>query len=256
MNYSLSKFIKVKLVLIINIICEQPLETWLRLAKIPYQNVYTRKFAKSSHTIPYIELNGVQIADSNTIMATLRKQYSVTVDGNLTLEQVALSHAFTSMIENHTAQVNCHRKLLDIIIKLFLQIGFWWRYGLKMDDFAREALSTWKNTFGMRWFMPMGLRLKGRLCVFGRLGPDEAMELSFRDLDALSVMLADKPYLLGDMATSLDCTVFGHLSQFLFIDINFPQEKYLRENCPNLVSLVERIKLDVWPDWEEMCNDS
>ena len=92
--------------------------------------------------------------------------------------------------------------------------------------------------------------------MFGRLGPDEAMELSFRDLDALSVMLADKPYLQGDMATSLDCTVFGHMSQFLFIDINFPQEKYLRENCPNLVSLVERIKLDVWPDWEEMCNDS
>ena len=40
------------------------LETWLRLAKIPYKNIYTRKFAKSSHTIPYIELNGVQIADS------------------------------------------------------------------------------------------------------------------------------------------------------------------------------------------------
>ena len=125
-----------------------------------------------------------------------------------------------------------------------------------MNDFAREALSTWKNTFGMRWFMPMGLRLKGRLCVFGRLDPDEVMELSFRDLDVLSVMLADKPYLLGEEVTSLDCTVFGHLTQFLFIDINFPQEKYLREKCPNLVNLVERIKLEIWPDWEEMCNDS
>ena len=125
-----------------------------------------------------------------------------------------------------------------------------------MNDFAREALSTWKNTFGMRWFMPMGLRLKGRLCVFGRLDPDEVMELSFRDLDVLSVMLADKPYLLGEAVTSLDCTVFGHLTQFLFIDINFPQEKYLREKCPNLVNLVERIKLEIWPDWEEMCNDS
>ena len=104
--------------------------------------------------------------------------------------------------------------------------------------------------------MPMGLRLKGRLCVFGRLNPDEVMELSFRDLDVLSVMLADKPYLLGEVATSLDCTVFGHLTQFLFIDINFPQEKYLRENCSNLVNFVERIKLEIWPDWDEMCNDS
>ena len=82
------------------------LETWLRLAKIPYKNIYTRKFAKSSHTIPYIELNGVQIADSNTIIATLRKQFSVDVDSNLSPEQVAVSHAVTAMLENHTAQVS------------------------------------------------------------------------------------------------------------------------------------------------------
>ena len=84
------------------------LETWLRLTKIPYQNVYTRKFASASHTIPYIELNGVQLADSGTIMAFLRKQYSVEFDPDslLTAEQVALSHCVTSMVENHTAQVN------------------------------------------------------------------------------------------------------------------------------------------------------
>ena len=41
------------------------------------------------------------------------------------------------------------------------KIGFWWRYGLHMEQFAREALSTWKNTFAMRWFMPVGMRLKG-----------------------------------------------------------------------------------------------
>ena len=107
-----------------------------------------------------------------------------------------------------------------------------------------------------RWFMPMGLRLKGRLCVYGRLDPSDAMELSFRDLDALSVMLGDKPYLFGDRLTTLDCVVFGHLTQFLYININFPQEKYLKENACNLVNLVERIRLQIWPDWNEMCNDS
>ena len=84
------------------------LETWLRLAKIPYKNVYTRKFSKASHTIPYIELNGEQISDSNRIMETLRSQFSAEVDLGLTTQQTATDHALTSMIENHTAQVRHH----------------------------------------------------------------------------------------------------------------------------------------------------
>ena len=111
-----------------------------------------------------------------------------------------------------------------------LQIGFWWRYGLKMKDFAREALCTWKNTFAMRWFMPAGIRLKGRLCVFGRLDPAEAMELTFLDLAALSRLLGDKKFFFGDKPSTLDCAVFGHLAQFLYIDINFPQESFNIQN--------------------------
>ena len=81
------------------------LETWLRLAKIPYQNVYTRKFSRASHTIPYIELNGEQISDSNRIMERLRSQFSADLDLGLTAVQAATDHGLTSMIENHTAQV-------------------------------------------------------------------------------------------------------------------------------------------------------
>ena len=82
------------------------LETWLRLAKIPYQNVYTRKFSRASHTIPYIELNGEQISDSNRIMERLRSQFSADLDLGLTAVQEATDHGLTSMIENHTAQVS------------------------------------------------------------------------------------------------------------------------------------------------------
>ena len=124
-----------------------------------------------------------------------------------------------------------------------------------MEDFAREALASWKNTFGMRWFMPAGIRLKGRLCVFGRLDPEEAMELSFQDLAALSSILGDQRFFFGEKPSSLDCAVFGHLAQFLYIDIKFPQENYIRTKATNLLHLVERVKSQLWPDWEEMCND-
>merc|ERR1719233_2758095 len=43
------------------------LETWLRLTGIRYTNVYTTTFSKSTKMIPYIELNGKEIADSGLI---------------------------------------------------------------------------------------------------------------------------------------------------------------------------------------------
>ena len=78
--------------------------------------------------------------------------------------------------------------------------------------------------------MPAGIRLKGRLCVFGRLDPAEAMELTFLDLAALSRLLGDKKFFFGDKPSTLDCAVFGHLAQFLYIDINFPQESFNIQN--------------------------
>ena len=102
--------------------------------------------------------------------------------------------------------------------------------------------------------MPMGIRLKGKLCVFGRLDTAEVMEMSFRDIDALSELLGEKLYMFGDKPTTLDCMVFGHLAQFLYIPIGFPQEKHIREKAANLVMLVERMKAELWPDWEQMCS--
>ena len=35
--------------------------------------------------------------------------------------------------------------------------------------------------------------------------------------------LGNKRFMFGDSATSLDCVVFGHLAQFLYIPMEFPQ---------------------------------
>ena len=104
--------------------------------------------------------------------------------------------------------------------------------------------------------MPAGMRVKGRLCVFGRLEPAAAAELSCRDLAALAALLGDNTFFHGPAPGTLDCAVFGHLAQFLYIDMDFPQKKYLKENATNLVNFVDRMRLQVWPDWSEMCDES
>ena len=66
--------------------------------------------------------------------------------------------------------------------------------------------------------------------------------------------IGDKKYILSDdNPTNLDATLFGHLVQFLYIPMDFPQKTFVREQCPNLVKYVDRIREEFWPDWDEMC---
>ena len=57
-----------------------------------------------------------------------------------------------------------------------------------------------------------------------------------------------------DNATSIDCTLFGHLAQFLYIPMAFPQKEFILRECPNLAALVDRIRDEFWQDWEFMCS--
>ena len=50
---------------------------------------------------------------------------------------------------------------------------------------------------------------------------------TLRDLKALSVLLGHNAFFFGAAPHALDCTVFAHLAQFLYIPIGFPQESFL-----------------------------
>ena len=78
-------------------------ETWLRLKGIPYENIYTLRFGRKGQ-IPYIELNGEQIPDSNVIIKRLAQHFNVKPDESFNPEQGALGHAVVRMIENHTCK--------------------------------------------------------------------------------------------------------------------------------------------------------
>lgn len=216
------------------------LETWMKLSEIDYENVYSIKFSKKGQ-IPYIELNGEQIADSNIIIPKLKQYFNVNPDARLTLAEHAVSHTITMMLENHTAQA-----------------GFHWRYGYNMEEFCAKLMENFASQsvsmFFFRYIQPYGMRVKGNLQGIGRHTPEEQLELTSRDLTSINDILADKNFLFtSDLPTTIDCTVFGHLAQFLYIPMAFPQKKFMLENCPNLVEYVDRMKYLMWPDWEDMC---
>lgn len=220
------------------------LETWLRLNKIQYDNVHTVHPHPTIRQIPYIELNGEEIPDSNIIIEKLSQKFDQHLsDQHLSDQQMALAHALTIMVEHHTTQ-----------------IGFYWRYGHRNAEFAAKLTQNFAekkvSMFFFKHIQPYGLRLKGYLNGFARHSFKEIAQMSFRDLDAISQILGeDNKYILGTKtATTLDCMLFGHLAQFLYIPMDFPQKAYMHNKCKNIARLVDRIREEAWPDWYEMCD--
>mmetsp|Transcript_59393 Transcript_59393/g.66460 ORF Transcript_59393/g.66460 Transcript_59393/m.66460 type:complete len:329 (+) Transcript_59393:71-1057(+) len=244
-------------------------ESFLRINTIPYETLYTSSFGKNK-TIPYLRIfesdqnktddsNAFdEVSDSNEIIAFLltNPEYDTSLceEENLTREQQAISHSCLRMLEEHTAQT-----------------GFYYRYNLNMPEFC-EATQVRERVF-------MGDESKMGNMIFGFFkkslakgwdkkaaargymrysSPDVVWAMACEDLQALEDLLASTPedqtYFFGRAHPGvLDCTVFGHLSQFLYIAIDFPQKIYLQENCPTLLRFMERFKETHFPDWETLC---
>ena len=73
---------------------------------------------------------------------------------------------------------------------------------------------------------------------------------------ALSNILGDKKFFNGEEPTNIDCAMFGHLVQFLYIPMDIPQKQFIQKQCPNLSDFVDRMRDRFWPDWDEMCKGS
>jgi len=182
------------------------LETWLRLKNVPYEPVYSQKFSRKGQ-IPYIELNGQQYPDSNQIVQELQKMGIAPPDENMTPDKKAISHLATVAIENHTCIC-----------------GFHWRYGFHMEEFYHKLIAPcFRQVWSLQVFRILqspGMLFRTKLHGIGRHSLDEVAEFSFQDLDALSVLLGDKPFFNGDTPSTVDCTVFGHLAQFLYLPMD------------------------------------
>uniref|UniRef100_A0A2S2PCF0 Thioredoxin-like fold domain-containing protein n=1 Tax=Schizaphis graminum TaxID=13262 RepID=A0A2S2PCF0_SCHGA len=89
-------------------------ETWLRLAGLKYENVdHKMKHRSKKGQLPFIELNGEEIADSTLIIKELSQKFGKDIDASLSQDQRNISHAMISMIEN---------KLVWCVITTFLDI--------------------------------------------------------------------------------------------------------------------------------------
>jgi len=213
------------------------LETWLRLKKIPFESSEENKFSRGGRQVPFIELNGEEIFDSNVIIPFLDEKFQPEKDA-LDDQNRGASLALVRMMDEH-----------------MVHSYFWYRY---VDHWNDEFYPLWTfpiptiGRFFLSNFQAGMIKKKGWWIGHGRLSYEQIYKLGMDDIKALSLFLGDKKFLHGDEITTTDCCAFGHLCQILFIPINHPHKKFMDEECPNLAPYVERIKAELWPDWDEM----
>ncbi|CAC5384905.1 unnamed protein product [Mytilus coruscus] len=205
------------------------LETYLRIAKIPYQNVHDSKRG-SKGKIPWIEYNDVTLPDSQLIIEYLNKLRNVDLNKHLTEEQKAVAVAFQRMVDEHT---------------YWLMVINRWEYDNEMREFKLSNWSWLKLTIA-RWFVNWQTHQQG----LGRHNKEEIMAILNKDFHSLSAYLSKKKYIFGDIPSELDSSIFGQLSQFRW-HLSLSDITNLFQRYQNLDRYCQQMKNTFWPDWDD-----
>ncbi|XP_017017751.1 failed axon connections isoform X2 [Drosophila kikkawai] len=224
-------------------------ETWLRLVGLKYENVdHKMRFRSKKGQLPFIELNGEEIADSAIIIKELSSKYEKNLDSGLTAEQRNVSYATIAMLENHLIWIIFYwrAKYPDNVLKGY-KVNLQHALGLRLPNSILNFF--FKITFGRKGTKK--LKAHG----IGVHSAEEIEEFGKNDLKVLSEMLDCKPFFFGDEPTTLDVVAFAVLSQLHYLskDITYPLRDYMTEKCPNLIGHVSRMKDKCFPDWDEIC---
>jgi glutathione S-transferase len=210
------------------------LETWLRIAQVPYEVVDTpdpRKGPKGK--LPFIEDGGVRIADTSIIVDHLKKTRGVDPDAGLDSSQRAIALLVQRTLEEHYAFVLAYTHLVR-------PAG--WRHTRARFD----GLPAIVRPLVVR--MVQG-KIKKLLWAQGilRHSDEEIVEAALRDWRAVLAVMSDGPFFFGENPTGIDAIIFGTLATSVLTPIESPVREFLRSQ-PACVAYAERMRARFFPE--------
>ncbi|EDV22437.1 uncharacterized protein TRIADDRAFT_28700 [Trichoplax adhaerens] len=187
--------------------------------------------------MPWIELDGDAYCDSTFIIEHLTKKFNVSIDRSLSEQQKAVARVIQKTIEENTIWA-------AIIYNRWIQDTDYFRQMMKLSWFVGRILK-------MAVVPAIKKSMYGH--GIGRHSAEEIQHIARGDIKALSDLLKDKQFFFGDKPTTIDACVFAFLANVLhgLRKDSWPAEM-VRNEFPNLATYFERIKENVWPDWDEI----
>ncbi|WP_309890342.1 glutathione S-transferase family protein [Archangium sp.] len=214
------------------------LETWLRMAEIPYELPALDLVNAPKGKVPYIvELDGSRMGDSTFIIEHLKSKVGKDPDAHLTDEQRAISLAFRRMMKENFYWVIVQSRYKDEPNwKIYKELVLTLLDGVPMEQ-RPMVCDMYKQ------------RIEGQMYGhgIGRHSAKEVYELGIADLKSVSDMLGNKPYLLGDRPSTVDATVYAYVANLLQTPVDCAAKDY-GLSLKNVVDYLERMELRYFPE--------
>lgn len=210
------------------------LETWLRIAGIPYEVVDTsdpRKGPKGK--VPFIEDAGQRIGDSSFIVDHLTKTRGVKPDTHLDAAQRGIALLVQRTLEEHYAFVLLYTHLVR-------------EQGARLTNARFDSVPAIVRPFVAR---AVNGQIKKILWYEGTLrhSDQEIVDLAIRDWKAVFTVMSRGPFFFGDEPTGIDAVVFGALAASVLTPIESPIRDFLRAQ-PGVVDYATRMRARFFPE--------
>ena len=207
------------------------LETYCRLAGIPFSPVVTLPFSAPRGKLPFIEHDGKRIPDSGLIIDYLKKRFGDALDAGLTPEQLALGQLIGRSCEESLYFVLLYSRWIDPVGWNAIRPVFFGSLPVGMRDLVAAIARR-------------GIRRALFMQGYGRRPADEVYALGAADLSALATLAARQAFAVSDRPTSFDATLYGLLANI----ISAPVETALKAEAlrhESLIAYVERVRAAV-----------
>lgn len=201
----------------------------LKMAGLPYKVARATPPEGPKGKIPFIEDDGLKIGDSTFIRRHIENKYRFDFDNGLSTAERAEAWIVERMLEDHVYFALLQMRWMDDANFARGPAHFFDHAPESVRDSARERVRNTLHGHGI-----------------GRHSQEEIAELGGRSIRALSVVLGDKPYLIGESPCGADATMLGMIAGILTPHFDGPLREWT-EAHGNLVAYRDRMMAQYYP---------
>jgi glutathione S-transferase len=212
------------------------LETYLRMAEIPYELAAGDPREAPKGKVPWIDDDGYVLGDSAFVIDYLKQKFGDPLDGRLTSRQQAEGHAIRKMLEESLYFIASYSKWSgDDAFAIYSAELF---AGMPAEQL--EYVPAMVRKKALEKFDAQGI---------ARHNDEEIYALGVQDVLAFGELLGERPFLFGDQPTSFDASAFGVIGNLK--DGPFPSSvQDAAQSTANVAAYIDRIRRQYFADLE------
>jgi glutathione S-transferase len=206
------------------------IELFMRANKIDYEVVEGNFTRSHKGLLPFIELNGEQIADSEFIIHKLAEKFNV--KENLPKERAGSLRALSRMFDEEVFRIQMKYKIQsEEIVGIMLA---------DLPDFLIPLIHPIIRLFFSRRLSASG---------YGAHNDEELLQMYRRDLQATVDILGDNKFFGGDKLVMADCVVYGQIASIYLLPAETLVHEIIRKEFPQLGTYVENVTTQYFTDF-------